>query len=329
MNTDGLDDHPDLRELRLSKREQRKAQAEARRRQRQAFGLPPEPTFLRRHRTTVVAVGVLAALVVAGVLYVDRARKPGVTETAPSTTNTVMNPDVAVNLSQPFVGTPAADWADGAAGIVPPAAAPVGSYTAEQVAAAYERVRQVLVAARLDRAVIEGHDYEPYLALLAPTARATLDLSHPSAQNYLRATRIADGFKLLPVDPKVSGTMWAEEAPDGALLVRTNYVFAYAFAPADPETVLRPMEIVAVDRFEADYAVTDTRWQTPDQGVWPGAATGFSYSIACEAHKNGELAPNQSERTLTDETPTPPHDLDETKAFDPKSPIPTTATCPT
>ena len=319
-----IDDHPDLRDLQLSKREQRKAQAEARRRQRQAFGMPPEPSFLRKNRTAVVAVVVLAALVAAGALFMNRAR-PGVTETSPSTTGTVPEEQPGVDLSQPFLNTPAAGWADGEAGIVPPAAAPVGEYTAEQVAAGYERVRQVLITARLDRAVIEGYDYGRYLALLAPGARGTTDLSRPSQEGSLLATRIAGGFALLPVPPKVTGNMWAEQDPDGALLVHTNYVFAYAFTPSDPDEIQGPMDIVAVERIDADYTITDARWAEEDQGVWPGTASGYTYSMACEAYKGGELAPSYSERLVTTEGE---DTLEEETVFDPKSPMPTTSTCP-
>jgi hypothetical protein len=319
-----IDDHPDLRTLQLSKREQRKAQAEARRRQRQAFGMSPEPSFLRKNRTAVVAVVVLAAVVAAGAVFMNRAR-PGITETSPSTTGTVPEERSGVDLSQPFLNTAAAGWADGEAGIVPPAAAPVGSYTAEQVAAGYERVRQLLVTARLDRAVIEGHDYGRYLALLAPMARGTTDLLRPSQEGSLLATRIADGFALLPVPPKVTGSMWAEEDSDGVLLVHTNYVFAYAFAPADPDEIQSPMDIVAVNRIDADYTITDDRWEEQDQGVWPGAASGYTYSMACEAFKRGELAPAYGERLTTTEGE---DTTDEEAVFDPKSPMPTTSTCP-
>lgn len=317
-----IDDHPDLRDLQLSKREQRKARAEARRRQRRAFGMPPEPSFLRKNRTAVVAVAVLAAVVAAGALFVNEAR-PGVTETSPSTTGKVPENKPGVDLSQPFLNTPAAGWPDGEVGIVAPAATPVGSYTPEQVAAGYERVRQVLVTARLDRSVIEGHDYTRYLELLAPAART--DMSKPSPDASALATRIADGFTLLPAPPKVSGTMWAEQDPDGALLVHTNFVFAYAFTPKDPDEIQAAMDIVVVDRIDADYTITDDRWETPDEGIWPGKVNGYTYSMACAAHKRGELAPSYSEQTMAEEGE---DTVNEEEAFDPKSPISTTSTCP-
>jgi hypothetical protein len=332
VDTDGLNDHPDLQNLRqVSKRERRKLQAEARRRQRQAFGMPPEPSFLRRHRTVVMAAAAIAALVAAGVVAMNNARPglinaaPLTTGTAPATTGTAQEDRPGVDLAQPFLNTPAAGWADGEAGIVAPAAAPVGSYTAEEVAAGYERVRQVVVMARLDRAVIEDHDYARYLALLAPSARTTTDMSKPSPEAAALATRIADGHDLLPVSPKVTGSMWAEEDADGALLVHTNYVIAYAFAPTDPEKIQDTMDIVVVDRTDADYTITNEDWEPEDQGVWPGDVTGHTYAMACDAHKRGELAPSYSDPAFTTENGEP---YDEKDAFDPKSPISTTTTCP-
>jgi hypothetical protein len=180
----------------------------------------------------------------------------------------------------------------------------------------------VLITARLDRAVLEGHDFERYLTLLAPNART--DMSQPSEANYLSATRIADGFRLLPVAPKVMGTMSAEEDSDGALLVRTDHAFAYAFEPEDPDDITGPMDIVAVDRIEAEYIIYDERWEEPDQGLWRGAAQGSSYSAACEASKRGELAPSYSEYLPDNGEDIP----DEKEMFDPKAPMPTTSNCP-
>lgn len=322
MNTDDLDDHPDLQDLRLSRKDERKAMAEARRRQRQALAMPAEPSFLRRNRALLVVLGVLAALIAASVVLSDRARS-GASETAPPAVHTFTAEAPAVDLSQPFAGTPAASWADGAAGIAPPAAAPVGTYSAEQVSAGYARVRQLLVSARLDPAVLEGHDFERVLTQLAPAARTQVDMSRPSTEAYVTATRVADGFHLLPVPPKVTGSMSATVSQEGALLVHTNYLFAYAFDPAGQPRITDPMRMIAVDRFESDYTITDTRWTQEDQGIWQTSVKAYSYSVACGALKRGELAPSYSE-PLPPGTPA----ADEKQAFNPTAPIPTTSNCP-
>lgn len=327
-----IEDHPDLQNLRLSKKDEREALAIARareqeelRRRQQALGMParsPEQSIGQRYRTRLVVIGVLGLIVAGGVLVAQRAR-PDVIATAPPTTGTVMTQAPAVDLSQPFVNTPAAGWADGAAGIVSPAPAPVGSYSADHVAAAYDRVRQLLVTSRLDAAVLKGHDVARVLSQLAPNAREQWDLSHPSTQAYLVATRVADGFDLLPVQPKVTGTMSAAQDPQGALVVHTNFLFAYAFAPADPDKINDPLQIVTLDRFEAEYTITDGRWPSAAQGVWVTKVQSSGYAMACGAYRRGELAPGYSEQVMGSG-----ESIDRTRAFDPNSPLPTGSTCP-
>jgi hypothetical protein len=291
---------------------------------RQALGMSREPGFVRKHRGAILAVGVVVALV-AVIAVMDRTSGPSVTETSPSTTRTVMEQKPGVDLSQPFLDTPAAGWADGEAGIVAPAPAQVGSYSPEAVAAGYARVRQAVITARLDRAVLEGHDFERYLTLLAPGAQAQIRPHYaPNVPDaYFYTTRVADGFHLLPVQPKVLGGMWAEQDAEGALLIHTNYVFAYAFDPGDAD-IVDVMEMVTVDRMQADYRILNGEWVGADQGLWPGAVQAYGYSVACAAYDKGNLAPAYSEPNLGG---TGTAD-DEKNAFDPKTPIPTTSSCP-
>ena len=56
----------------------------------------------------------------------------------------------------PFSGTPAAHWADGAAGITIPAARAHGPYTAAQVRSAYETTRTMLIAGNLNWPTLRG-----------------------------------------------------------------------------------------------------------------------------------------------------------------------------
>jgi hypothetical protein len=58
--------------------------------------------------------------------------------------------------ADPFTGTPADHWADGAAGITMPAAAPRGPYSASEVAAAYATTRRLLIAQNLDHTTLLG-----------------------------------------------------------------------------------------------------------------------------------------------------------------------------
>jgi hypothetical protein len=320
-----IEEHPDLQDLRLSKRDERKARAVARAQARQAFGMAREPGFLRRHRGSVLAVGVVAALVVV-IAVMDRTGGSGVTESSPSTTQTVMEEKPGVDLSQPFLDTPAAGWANGEAGIVAPAPTQVGSYSPEAVAAGYARARQAVITARLDRAVLEGHDFERYLTLLAPGAQAQIrpDYAPTVPDAYFYTTRVADGFHLLPVQPKVLGGMWAEQDAEGALLIHTNYIFAYAFDPGDAH-IVNVLDMVTVDRMQADYRILDGTWATSDQGLWPGSVQAYGYAVACHAYDKGFLAPAYSEPNWGGAGPGT--DKDKKNAFDPKASIPTTSTC--
>lgn len=247
-----------------------------------------------------------------------------------SGTEPVVDHQRQVDLTDPYAGTPAANWANGEAAIVPPAAEAVGTYTATEVADAYERVRQLLVTSRLDPAVLQAYDHNRYLALLSPEARpaTTTRLSTPGPESYLLVSRIAPGHQLLPVQVKVTGGMWAEETRDGTLAIHTNYAFAYAFAPADLTQIKGPLDIVAVERFKSDYLYHDDRWPQPSQGIHPGKTEAASYSIACEAHKRGELAPTYSEpHSPTEPSSATEPATNEAAAFDPAQPLPKTATC--
>ena len=294
---DGLDDHPDLADLGWSKREERRALRRVR---------PPRPrpgaAFLRRHRVKVISVGGVLALLVAGVVLIS-----GIDRSATA--------DKGIDLDQPFQDTPAAEWSEGAAGIVAPDPVAIGDYTAEEVAAAYAAVRQLLITARLDRTVIVEHNVEPYVRQLAPMALIP--------ETGL-VTRISDDFRLLPVEPRVRGRMAAELGQHGALVVRTDYVVAYAFDAAEPDRLVGPMDLVAVERVATDVTVHDERWPVTERGLWPIPVAGYAYSAACTAYKkDGLLAPSYSERVVTDRAAG-----DGKAILDPNQPMPTASNCP-
>lgn len=296
MQHDSLSDHPDLNDQDWLKKATKAAEKDIRRLRRKG-----------KWRGRMVSALLLVAIVAVSYVMFQRGLftpgQPAPVASAPSTTVTSKVPDAAVDLNQPFVGTPAAGWADGEAGIVAPAAQPIGKHTAEQVADAYAKVRQVVITARLDRTVIEGRDIERFLDLLAPEARADIrtELADPSKMSGL-VTRIADGFRLLPVPPKVNGTMSATVGEDGSLIVHTDYVYAYAFHTDRPRELHDAMDIVAIGRWKADYPVLGSTWSKPERGVWVGVYSGFTYSMACGAAEKGMLAPLYSEYRMSGPT---------------------------
>jgi hypothetical protein len=271
----------------------------------------------------VLAVGAVATLLLRSSLFEPVAGSPSPGDaTAPSTGQTAM-----LDVTRPFDSTPAADWADGAAGIVAPEPKAVGEFTATQVAEATRLVRDALVASRLDQAMIVHHDPATYLGLLAPDARRQLEPLFTGGREYevqSLVSLVAPGSTLLPVEPKVSGSMSIRTGDAGELVVHTNYVFAYAFAPPSPIRLVDAMNVIVVVRADVDYVLrAGEKWTPNSRGLWYGDATGFGYSIACDAYRQGFLAPYASDGSAAEQG-----DTNEPRAFfDPSAPLPVTGGC--
>ncbi|MEV0678099.1 hypothetical protein AB0I60_16450 [Actinosynnema sp. NPDC050436] len=288
MHTDGLDDHPDLRHEKWIAEAKKRARREFRKQRRAA-------RWKAGNGRAVTAAAVVAIAVLLFALYRE-GEFPGVRDAldAPAAQ------DFRIDPERPFRNTPADTWADGDAGIAPPPAAPVGEFTADQVAEAYRLVKHAVVASRLDRAVIQDHDVDRYIGLLAydlqDQMRQLYDGRHDGEASMV-VTRIAKGQRLLPAAPKVNGTMSAEAGQPGEIVVRTNYVFAYAFE-SDREPT-DPMDIVAVRRIAMTYVVRSGDSFAPESnGLWTDAMAGYDYAIGCAAAKQGFLAPGISERPV-------------------------------
>ncbi|MGH3169934.1 MAG: hypothetical protein ACRDN0_29140 [Trebonia sp.] len=75
--------------------------------------------------------------------------------------------------ADPFQGTPADQWADGAAGITIPAAKAVGPYSASQVAAAYQTAKKLLIAANMNQQTPAGGTPTAFADLLETKQQRT------------------------------------------------------------------------------------------------------------------------------------------------------------
>ncbi|PXY21264.1 hypothetical protein [Prauserella muralis] len=183
----------------------------------------------------------------------------------------------------------------GADGNVLPEPAPVAGFTAEEVARAQRQVKAMLVASRLAPAMLERGDAGAFVRLFAPSGRAHLrtELRREPWPVSL-ATRIAPGSRLLPVAPKVRGTMRAEPGDrQGELRIRTNYVFAYAFDVDDPSRARAPLDLVTMLRADVSFVLArGDRWRKADQGFHFDGSDSFVYSMACGPLRDeGLLAP--------------------------------------
>ncbi|NUR58580.1 MAG: hypothetical protein HOV87_07805 [Catenulispora sp.] len=152
---------------------------------------------------------------------------------------------------QYFDGSPSINWQNGAEGIVVPAAAQVGNYSAKTVGDAYAALRQMLITVDLDPVVLAGGE---------PTAAfKLLDPREGIAENYEKraakpgndgATNDPKAFasrfnpqttKLLGQTVKVHGAMSAAVDGDGNLIVTGDYSFVYALSPVGDQGLDRSL----------------------------------------------------------------------------------------
>lgn len=178
--------------------------------------------------------------------------------------------------ADPFLGTPANDWADGAAGIVAPPAEPVGGFTPAQVAAAYATTGELVAAASLDMQTLLGGQPAALERLLTARQRAAftagLDAHGLGKDRRPLSTRswvasFAPGTAQLDGGViKVSGTMDAvavTESGRQVLRVEVNYSFVYAVEP--PHNRTDWSRVVTSQHGSVDFA----RWDDPHGALEP------------------------------------------------------------
>lgn len=179
--------------------------------------------------------------------------------------------------ADPFAGSPASGYANGAAGIIVPAARPAGTFSAAEVAAAYTRTRRLLIAIDLDWPTLQGGAPDAYTSLLVSQQRSTfvhgLDKIGLDKKGYTLSTRalitsFAPGStQFLTRTVKVRGTMTAASAKDKygrvILEVKANYLFVYAVEP--PHQPADWMRVVVHTYGPVDFA----RWDDPGGSLEP------------------------------------------------------------
>ncbi|MEU9379294.1 hypothetical protein AB0D94_36840 [Streptomyces sp. NPDC048255] len=223
----------------------------------------------------------------------------------------VLDPDLPT-LKEPFRGSPALQWADGAAGIEVPQAQAVGGMSKEKVAQALEQAKAFLVAANLDPATLRGERPGAALDLLDPLDRQTLpwlekSLAQPGGEHDpVRLITRFDPAEVRPVGDvvKVRGRMWVEPGKEpGQAHVLVDYSFVYPLVKAREGADQVERTIV---RREITFWIGDPRrWEAT-----PGTIRLFQHSDditngACGVH-DGYLHPVFDEDPLTGPTPSGP-----------------------
>ncbi|NEB77251.1 hypothetical protein G3I40_18795, partial [Streptomyces sp. SID14478] len=141
---------------------------------------------------------------------------------------------------EPFRGSPAVRWADGAAGIHVPAARATGWMGKEQVARALARTRDFLVASSLDPDVLRGERPTKALAFINPKQPGELtslnrSLSSPSKEDNplsLFSRFDTTQARLVGDVVKTRGRMTYRTGRNGAVEVTTDVTYVYPTVPA-------------------------------------------------------------------------------------------------
>ncbi|MFG2288172.1 hypothetical protein ACGFOU_19185 [Streptomyces sp. NPDC048595] len=151
-------------------------------------------------------------------------------------------PDLRPTLAEPFRGSPAARWADGAAGITVPPAKATGWMDAAHVERALRQSRDFLVAAGLDSRVLRGKRPTKAIALLNPHQkdvqeylRTALSSTAPTPETdpLLLFSRFRPAQARLVGDVvKTRGRLTYREGKRGAVEVTADVTFVYPVTPA-------------------------------------------------------------------------------------------------
>ncbi|WP_145905619.1 hypothetical protein [Kitasatospora viridis] len=212
--------------------------------------------------------------------------KPVVTQAPETAQPTAAPPSQDIpetpTVAHPWIGSPAESWPVGADAIQPPPAQAVGVFSADQVAAQLQVVKQFLVESSIDPAVLAGGRPDAALALLNPSSRkvAEQELDSPSTEH--NPTNLFSRFNprtAVPAtnDVHLQGRMTFESDGEKGMVVHVDYTFVYALAPgpdkfkplhgASPSSNSQSVALAQLDPFalitreivrrEADYEFRD------------------------------------------------------------------------
>ncbi|MEK9521552.1 hypothetical protein MIU24_19490 [Streptomyces venezuelae] len=192
-----------------------------------------------------------------------------------------VEPARLATLAEPFRGSPAARWADGAAGISVPPARATGWMSTAQVEKALRQTRDFLVASSLDPAVLRGERPTRAIALVNPHQKDVKDYlaaafaAAPTQENdpLLLFSRFEPSHARLVGDVvKTRGRITFREGERGALQVATDVTYVYPVVSAAPgsDEVVRTIarrEVVV-------------NWSDPSKVVTaPGTLSLVSYKV--------------------------------------------------
>ncbi|MCX5107243.1 hypothetical protein OOK13_01570 [Streptomyces sp. NBC_00378] len=193
--------------------------------------------------------------------------------------------DLRPTLAEPFRGSPAARWADGAPGITVPPAKATGWMDAAQVERALRQSRDFLVAAGLDSRVLRGERPTKAIALLNPHQkdvqeylRTALSSSAPTDKSdpLLLFSRFQPEQSRLVGDVvKTRGRLTYREGKQGSVEVTADVTFVYPVTPAGDDE--RDAEVVVRTIVRRQVVMS---WDDPAKVITePGTMSLVSYAL--------------------------------------------------
>ncbi|MFJ7061185.1 hypothetical protein ACIQVA_26270 [Streptomyces microflavus] len=207
-------------------------------------------------------------------------------------------PERGPSRAEPFRGSPALRWADGAAGIVLPEARATGGLRKARVEGALRDTRDFLIAANLDPATLRGERPQAALDLIDPADRTLLDrldtpLAKPSEKHdpLMMFSRF-DPAEVVPAGPVVKTrgrtTFEAGERP-GSVEIHADYTFVLPVTRVrvDAEQVVRTIarRVLTVEVSDpATYEVTPGK-------IWIAEYRAGIYNSSCTVF-DGYLHPS-------------------------------------
>ncbi|MET8977761.1 hypothetical protein ABZX85_19290 [Streptomyces sp. NPDC004539] len=256
----------------------------------------------------------------------DVAATPLPPETAaPSGAPGEVDPD-APTQARPFAGSPALQWADGAAGIVAPAATAVKGFSKAQVQDYLALTRTFLVDANLDPAVLKGGSPNAVLNQIDPIQTDVRDLMRTALR---KADKEHDPLLLFSrFDPaevriagnvvKTRGRMTFGPGKNGSVAVHTDYTFVYPVVRASTPTADGDAEATrTIVRRVIDFEMSDpVRYQVTPGKLFITAYRMTSGNSTC-GRFDGYLRPEFLADRSTGPTPTGPEEdpYDRSKEF--------------
>lgn len=230
----------------------RRRLARAERRRRRAMVRHRRGSRMKTAGTVIVVVVAMATVgVLAWKAHGGRTLSPETTPVRPGAVPTL-------SAADPFKGSPAAAYADGAAGITPPPATAAGGLSARDVEAAYARTRKRLVAAGLDRPTLLGGSPDAFARAVGPDDRSyfVTNLNNPDLDKRTRSWVVTFAPHTATLSGsviKVHGTMSAHPSTANHIRgvgVRFDYLFVYPIErPGAPATLERLVARVSGEVF--------------------------------------------------------------------------------